>query len=87
MKLHNWSSDPDFSIFGAISSEIDDLPFGSAREAWSKDALDRADAKASEYAALAAPQVLAACRNVIARFEARGSYPAQVLSNPSLERP
>jgi Protein of unknown function (DUF2489) len=83
----DWRLDPDFSVFGAVSSEIDDLPFGSVREGWSKDVLDRADSKASEYAALTGQQVLLACRNVIARFEARGSHPAQVLSNPSLERP
>jgi hypothetical protein len=85
--VDEWYSDPDFSVLVAVASEVDDIPFGEVRNTWSAAALSLADAKASAYAALVGPQVLSACRNIIARFDASSSHPAQVLSNPSLERP
>jgi hypothetical protein len=69
----NWASDPDFVVFGAIASEIDNLPFGVARDQWSRDALAKADLQIQRYTQESEAQVLAACRNVIERFKEPGA--------------
>ena len=66
----DWTLDEDFRVFGAVSSETDCLPTGSARRYWENSALEREDQKISAAEALYREAVLSACRNVIARFEA-----------------
>jgi Protein of unknown function (DUF2489) len=65
----DWRIDPDFVIFGAVASEADELPLGKAREQWSAAALARADLEIDRYTREVHGQVLAACRNVVNRFE------------------
>jgi hypothetical protein len=65
-----WFDDPDFSVFGAVASEADDIPLGAARQQWQGEALTRRNALASEYSARVRDQVLRACESVIARFSA-----------------
>jgi hypothetical protein len=66
----DWTSDPDFVIFGGVASEIDALPFGPVRERWGSGALARADADIARYSDLVREQILEACRHIIARFGA-----------------
>jgi len=65
----DWRIDPDFVVFGAIASETDELPLGKAREQWSAAALARADVEIERYTREVQDQVLAACRNLLNRFE------------------
>jgi hypothetical protein len=41
----DWTIDPDFVVFEAISSSTDHLPFGDVRARWSATALTKADAE------------------------------------------
>jgi hypothetical protein len=65
----DWRIDPDFVVFGAVASETDELPLGKARSQWSAAALDRADVEIDRYTREVQDKVLAACRNVVNRFE------------------
>ncbi|MBS1998974.1 MAG: DUF2489 domain-containing protein [Cyanobacteria bacterium SZAS LIN-2] len=71
----DWSGDPDFAVFGAVASEMDDVPFGEVRSRWGAGALALADAKIVRYTDEVRSQVLAACRNVIARFDGAETRP------------
>ena len=71
----DWTADPDFVVFGAVASEIDDYPVGPERARWSLTALAREDAKIADYEARVRDQILGACRNVIARFSSSPSGP------------
>lgn len=64
----DWRSDPDFLIFGAISSETDHLPLGQVRSRWSSSALAKADAKIAAISEAHRTRVLQACTSLIARF-------------------
>ena len=64
----DWTADQDFVVFGALASETDHLPTGTARQYWAADALAREDRDIARIEASARSGVLAACRNVIARF-------------------
>ena len=64
----DWRVDEDFVVFGAISSEITDLPFGQVRQRWSNGALARADLEIARYTETVRDRVYGACRNVIERF-------------------
>jgi hypothetical protein len=69
----DWTADPDFVVFGSLASEIDHLPFGSVRRQWSADALARADVEIEKLTQAARTEVLAACRNIIGRYDAADS--------------
>jgi len=64
----DWSIDPDFVVFGAISSSTDHLPFGEVRTRWSATALTKADAEIAAINDTHRESVRKACENVIARF-------------------
>lgn len=64
----DWRLDPDFVIFGAISSETDHLPFGESRSQWSSTGLAKADVEIVTITEAYRARVLEACANVIARF-------------------
>jgi hypothetical protein len=70
----NWSSDPDFVVFGVVASETDDLPTGESRRYWSSRALEEFDAKTNRISSAAEGDVRAACANVIARFRDSATY-------------
>ena len=70
----DWRVDPDFVVFGAVASEIDDLPFGAVRDRWSSDALAKADQRIERYTRDSKDQVLEACRSIISRFAAASSH-------------
>ena len=64
----DWRTDPDFVIFGAVSSETDHLPFGQVRSRWSPAALAKADAQIEAISERYRTKVRDACANVVARF-------------------
>jgi hypothetical protein len=70
----DWRVDPDFVVFGAVASEVDDLPLGPVRAQWSADALAKADIEIARYTQESKDQVLAACRSIINRFAAAASH-------------
>lgn len=63
--------DPDFDKFMLIRSETDHLPLQPQQPLWSKEALEGLQddfAQAEHWAKSFAPE---ACRNLLARFEAK----------------
>ena len=70
----DWRVDPDFVVFGAVASEIDELPFGPVRDRWSSEALAKADVEIARYTQQSKDEVLAACRNIINRFAVAPSH-------------
>jgi len=74
----DWRIDPDFVVFGAVASEVDDLPLGPVRAHWSSEALAKADLEIARYTQLSRDEVLAACRNIISRFTATSSHDGAV---------
>jgi Protein of unknown function (DUF2489) len=64
----DWRVDEDFVVFGAVNSETDALPTGTARQYWDSAALSREDVNIERAEALYREQVVSACRNVIKRF-------------------
>ncbi len=67
----DWTQDEDFVVFGGVDSEADDLPTGSERQYWSKEALLREDEKIRDYESRIRDMVRLACSNVIRRFGGR----------------
>jgi Protein of unknown function (DUF2489) len=63
-----WYSDPDFLVFGVISSDTDHLPTGTVRSYWSASALAREDGNIANYELRARDDVQTACQNIIQRF-------------------
>ena len=63
-----WHDDPDFLVFGAVASETDHLPTGSARTHWNPDALAREDERIAQYEAKVRTDIVAACQNIIVRY-------------------
>jgi len=74
----DWRTDPDFVVFGAVASEVDDLPFGPVRARWSGEALAKADIEIARYTQESREQVLAACHNIINRFAVASSHSGAV---------
>src|SRR5277367_2091063 len=66
----DWRVDPDFVVFGALSSSTDHLPIGEVRARWSDAALTKADAEIADITEKHRDSVFRACENVIARFSA-----------------
>jgi hypothetical protein len=66
--VSDWRIDPDFVVFGIISSSTDHLPFGEVRARWSAAALVKADAEIAAINERNRDSVRKACENVIARF-------------------
>ena len=64
----DWRLDEDFVVFGAVDSETDSLPTGTARQHWESAALEREDEKIERAEAKYRDAVLSACTNVLARF-------------------
>jgi len=69
----DWRRDPDFVVFGAVASEIDNLPFGPVRERWGTVALARADVEIARYSRVMRERIMTACRHVVDRFGAGAS--------------
>ena len=63
--------DVDFMVFVAIASETDDFPTGSARQYWSKDALDKLDPDFKAAQSWAKRVGSEACEALIRRFHAK----------------
>jgi hypothetical protein len=60
--------DADFMVFVAIASETDDFPTGSARQYWSKNALDKLDPAYKAAQSWAKRVGSEACEALIRRF-------------------
>jgi hypothetical protein len=68
----DWRVDPDFVVFGALDSDSDRFPVGDVRRLWEPSALAALDIERAQMEERARPDVMAACRSVLARFgEAR----------------
>ena len=63
-------SDPDFSVFAMISSQIDSLPIGAVRNSWTSEALAEIEPQILSATAWAAPLAMPACQSVVNRFGA-----------------
>lgn len=63
-------NDPDFIIFVAIASEIDNLPVGKVRRHWSHEALQRHEPAIQEANEWAKGISLTQCRSLVERFHA-----------------
>jgi hypothetical protein len=64
-----WALDKDFVVLGAFASDTDHLPYGTARQYWSKEALWEADGEIQAREDNNRDAILRACRNIIARFQ------------------
>ncbi|BFM22089.1 DUF2489 domain-containing protein [Gilvimarinus japonicus] len=62
--------DKDFLAFTGVSSETDHLPIGSARQFWSKEALERHEAEIEKSIEWAKEVSLSECKSIVARFNA-----------------
>jgi hypothetical protein len=60
--------DRDFLIFVGVDSETDHLPIGEERKSWDAEALAAKDQEIQEFEASVREDIMAACRNLIARF-------------------
>jgi hypothetical protein len=63
-------SDPDFSVFAMISSQIDSLPIGAVRNNWTSEALAEIEPQIQSATAWATPLAIRACQSVVNRFGA-----------------
>lgn len=61
----DWTKDPDFLFFGALASDTDHLPYGSAREYWSTEALKDADAAIGRIEQASRDEAAHACNQII----------------------
>jgi len=66
----DWRVDPDFVVFGALDSESDRFPLGTVRDRWDPTALAALDIERLDMERRAEPEVMAACRSILARFGA-----------------
>jgi hypothetical protein len=64
----NWAIDPDFWVFGVVSSSTDHLPLGDVRKRWSAAALAKADVEIAAVKERNQDAVLKACENLLQRF-------------------
>lgn len=64
------NSDPDFSTFAMISSEIDALPIGAVRKHWAPEALAEIEPEIQSAIAWATPLATPACQSIVKRFGA-----------------
>ena len=62
--------DTDFIAFVAAASEIDNLPIGTSRQYWSKDALDRHEPEIQAAIKWARDFSLPQCKSLLERFSA-----------------
>ncbi len=62
--------DKDFLVFSGVSSETDHLPLGSARDHWSKDALERHEPEIQQTIKWAKEISLSECKSIVGRFSA-----------------
>jgi hypothetical protein len=85
--IPDWTSDPDFRVFGAVASEIDDLPFGDSRRFGSQGAHAEADERAMACADSVATIIRAACVNVIRRFGEAPKIPERRHRAPGFQFP
>jgi hypothetical protein len=65
-------SDPDFTCFVAIDSEVDALPLGPVRERWSPEALQQKDGEIERARNWAKDFGESALKNLVKRFGAAG---------------
>ncbi len=63
-------NDKDFLAFTGVSSETDSLPLGSAREHWSKEALERHEPEIQNAIKWAKEVSLIECKSIVQRFSA-----------------
>ena len=66
--VNDWTTDPDFLVFGALDTETDHLPVGAVRSFWDPTALREKDASVERIEAAARAEVEQACRSVVSRF-------------------
>ena len=66
----DWVADPDFVVVGALDSDSDRFPLGQVRDRWDPTALAALDLERQEMERRAEPDVLVACRSIVARFGA-----------------
>jgi hypothetical protein len=64
----DWTTDPDFLVFGALDTETDHLPVGAVRAFWDPAAVTEKDATVERIEAAARAEVEQACRSVVSRF-------------------
>jgi hypothetical protein len=64
----HWAEDQDFVVFGAVASQTDELPVGSARQYWDALALKREDARIADAESQCREQGLTACRRLLERL-------------------
>ena len=60
--------DSDVLTFVAVDSELDDIPFGDARQRWAPDALKEKDRQRDDYLVKARPALEQACRAIATRY-------------------
>ncbi|MES2072634.1 MAG: DUF2489 domain-containing protein [Pseudomonadota bacterium] len=61
--------DADFRVFVAIDSETDDLPIGTVRQYWDKQALEKLEPEIQAAEVWAKEQGSKACESLISRFQ------------------
>ena len=69
--LRHLVGDPENEVFmpiRAIESETDYFPLGKVRDQCAADYLERMDVKMNQYLARARPDILLACREIVAAF-------------------
>jgi hypothetical protein len=62
--------DCDFIAFCGVASEIDHLPIGTARQHWSKEALEKHEPEIQQSIKWAKEVSLPECKSLVARFSA-----------------
>ena len=66
--VEDWRVDPDFVTFGNVESETDHLPLEDQQALWNAVAFEEKQGDVARFEEAARPEVLSACRSVIARF-------------------
>ena len=68
-----FENDSDFSVFRLIESDTDHLPVDKERKNWSAEALAGKDEEIKECELFYEDMALAACRELIKRFEIKNN--------------
>ena len=62
------ATDPDVLTPIGVDSELDDIPFGSARDRWAPEALAEKDRQCDEYIQRARVAIESACLAIVNRY-------------------
>ena len=79
----DWRVDPDFVVLGALDSDSERFPLGALRDRWDPKALALLDIEREEMERRVEPDVMAACRSILARF---GAFHGNFHSNQEDQR-